>query len=268
MLVLWGHAYRFAFGYDGANSLDFVELSDVLRQYKVNILGFDTCGLSTIESAYQLRDCADYMVASEINIPLLGWPYDRILRALRDKPDMDPQALGYTIVKKYVQSFPGGTVALSMLNLGNAEAMIRPMRNLGASLALAAGTDAVQRERLLRLFRNARIPTSTHDPLVDLRKLCGELRAPANGLDRAVQLAASQLDTALDDGNGLVAYHSGRGDGAEDLGGVSAFAPHVGRRRDSILQVYDRLDFSQVQPGQEASPTLWPEVVRFLALAN
>ena len=105
-LVLWGHAYRFAFGYDGSNPnpagapLDFRTLAEVLEAFKesrwkqevastphvaphkLEILGFDACGMASVEVAYQLRESVDYLVASEISIPLHGWPDDSILRGV------------------------------------------------------------------------------------------------------------------------------------------------------------------------------------------
>jgi len=46
---------------------------------KINIIGFDACLMGQIEVAYQIKDYADYMIASEENEPTAGWPYDEIM---------------------------------------------------------------------------------------------------------------------------------------------------------------------------------------------
>lgn len=77
--------------------LDNIELKRVMTRIKrklrrkIDILGMDACLMSMAEVAYQLRDVADYSVASEESEPGDGWPYDRILKALAAKPTMTPE---------------------------------------------------------------------------------------------------------------------------------------------------------------------------------
>src|SRR5262249_51963532 len=156
LVVLWGHSFRYAFGFDGDHALDFDELAKVLRKHPVNILGFDSCGMSAIESAYQLRGSVDFMLASEIAVPLQGWPYDLILRALT--PGIEPIALGRAIVPRFVQSYPEKSVALTMLNVEASETLRAPLDALATSLAIAVGRDSRQREQVQRAFRNAAVP--------------------------------------------------------------------------------------------------------------
>ena len=251
LLILWGHSFRYAFGYDGDDALSFTELSDVLRQYNVDILGFDSCGMSAIESAYQLRDCVRLMVASEIAVPLQGWPYDRILQALT--PGMTPDALGRTLVREFVASYPDKTIGLTMLNLDAAETLFAPMQALGTALALAIGRDRRQREEISSLFREAAVPTG--EPMVDLRELCRNLTE--RDVDQSVRNAADAMSTLLAEGNGFVVVHGRRGAEAEGLCGVSAYAPHVGWSSDDWLKNYNQLDLP--------TETYWCQVVTFLA---
>ncbi len=46
---------------------------------KIDIIGFDACLMAEAEVAYELRDCADIMLASEENEGGPGWSYDSIL---------------------------------------------------------------------------------------------------------------------------------------------------------------------------------------------
>jgi len=267
LLILWGHATRYAFGFDGKDALTFPELGAALKseimpsrkgptdRRPLDILGFDACGTSTIEAAYQLRDRATYMVASEIGVPLPGWPYSRILATITSQTS--PDKLGKTIVREYVQSFPNNTVALTMLNLPLVEAIVSPLEDLARSLAIAIGTDQTQLDRVLSLFRRSAVPTG--EPNVDLREVC--INLGENGIDNTVQLAAAAMLPWLAEGAGPVAAHGRSGDGTTDLCGVCAYAPHVGRPEDSWLAMYDQLALSRRK-------TFWAEVVRFLGDAD
>ena len=120
MLVLWGHAYRFAIAHSqtqsGIDALDFAELAAVLDEFqeqkrkqvvaaggdpsktpKLDIVAFDACSLATIETACQLAPYARFLIASEVGVPLPGWPYFSILERLA-KPEgdriMGPAELG------------------------------------------------------------------------------------------------------------------------------------------------------------------------------
>jgi hypothetical protein len=112
MLVMWGHAYEFAIGPrqlgTGIDALDFAELALALDRTqqawkrthkhsdgKIDIVGFDSCDIATVEVAWQISQYTHYFLASQISVPLPGWPYERILKGLnrsyeRDGAPMDP----------------------------------------------------------------------------------------------------------------------------------------------------------------------------------
>jgi hypothetical protein len=54
---------------------------------KVDIVGFNSCSLATIEVYRQLSGLVDYVVASEGFTPKTSWPYDRILKTLDDQSE-------------------------------------------------------------------------------------------------------------------------------------------------------------------------------------
>ncbi|MBQ9361934.1 MAG: hypothetical protein IJT97_00765 [Bacteroidaceae bacterium] len=86
----WGTKRR-SFGYDnGQNTqtnsggqLSIDELRDVLLQFgTVDFLMFDACFMQNIETAYQLRKCARYIVGSPAEIPGPGAPYQTVLKPM------------------------------------------------------------------------------------------------------------------------------------------------------------------------------------------
>jgi len=76
---------------------------------KIDVISMDACLMSMIEVAYQLRECADYMVASESFIHthqtgngiFLNWRLDRIYSNLTANPDMDPSTLAMICVENF-----------------------------------------------------------------------------------------------------------------------------------------------------------------------
>ena len=156
MLVLWGHAYDFAFGRQRLRSgaidaLDFAELSDVLKRLqdqfgsgsaKLDILGFDACDLATVEIACQFQRFAKDPLGSEIGIPIPGWPYDRILGRLRHpKGDlMAPAEFGSYVVRRFCESYPASKpVSLSLLDLERASELF--------GISEGTRTHAIERDR-------------------------------------------------------------------------------------------------------------------------
>jgi hypothetical protein len=63
------HLYQFQFAIDNLPR-------------KLDVVGFDSCGMSSVEILYELRGSADYVVASEKKEPNEGWPYDSIIKSL------------------------------------------------------------------------------------------------------------------------------------------------------------------------------------------
>ncbi len=68
---------------------------------KLNLIGMDACLMAMVEVAYELRNKANVMVASEENEPGFGWPYDLLLKPLTERPSMNEVALGKIIVDSY-----------------------------------------------------------------------------------------------------------------------------------------------------------------------
>ncbi len=69
------------------NSLSLKGVSDVLRTFKrelskeseFELIGFHSCSMSGLEVAYELRDTANYMLASQGPAYVGSWPYKQIL---------------------------------------------------------------------------------------------------------------------------------------------------------------------------------------------
>ena len=65
---------------------------------KLDIVGFDACLMSMIETAYGFRDTASFMVSSEELEPGPGWDYSAIVKPLTSRPTMTPLDLSNAVV--------------------------------------------------------------------------------------------------------------------------------------------------------------------------
>ena len=104
------------------------------------------------------RSVREYLLGSEIGIPLPGWPYDRILDRLRypDSPKgivMGPAEFGVYTVRRICESYKAESraVSLTLLNLDCALDVFTQAEMLALVLARAIG-DADARDRIANLF--------------------------------------------------------------------------------------------------------------------
>ena len=129
--------------------IDFLSLSEISQAIEqvygeeekrpFDIIGFDACLQSSIESLQYVGLFADYMVASEETEPGNGWYYTGILNGLSKNTSMSAEELGRLIVDSYHQGCKEvGTDAqttLSLTHAGNSAPFILAMQDFSDGLA-------------------------------------------------------------------------------------------------------------------------------------
>ena len=289
MLVLWGHAYDFTIGKAKTRSgsidaLDFGELKNVLVSLqaqarlafgipdpRLDIVAFDACDVATVELACQLHGYADYLVGSQIGVPIPGWPYDRVLERLQDPQGrlMGAAELGSWIVRRFCEAYTSQrSVSLSLLDLKRAPELFARAKVLAMVLNDAIDRDIDFLDALTDLF--SRSLTAEDKPYVDVADLCLNLRREVS--DPLVNEAARALGDFLITPSANVVKNSlpekgwpfvaafGRNAGeTAKLNGISLYAPHVAPANDfvAVRALYDNFDF--------ARDTQWSELVHTLA---
>ena len=116
MVVFWNHGGGSVGGaaYDQNYRFDSLKLNEFYQAFQsafelpaenppIDIIGFDTCLMATIDTAYTFCDVAKYLVASEESEPGCGWYYKGWLKALSDNPGMDGAALGKAICDSFAE---------------------------------------------------------------------------------------------------------------------------------------------------------------------
>jgi hypothetical protein len=302
MLVLWGHAHRFAIGAHevrgGVDALDFGELADTLQSIQdaiarflarlsregkygskpsLDILAFDSCDAATVEMGYQFHQYARYLLASQIRMPIPGFPYQRILDRLAHPQGrlMGPAEFGSYAVRRFCEWYSAGTegreaVTLSLLDLQQAPAVFDLTERLARKLAQALYDDAAELELVQNLFRASKVIDTSVKPFVDVVELCLNLSLHCNNPD--VRDAALALGDFLVSAKPFQPGQSGSGTGrpfvVERGGnacttaryhGVNLYAPVVADAFDwtNASNRYSKFVFAQ--------KTLWGDLMRAFA---
>ena len=174
-LILWNHGGGWwedprrlacppdrSIAYDdssGGDALDNGELKTALSSIAkkvgrpIDLLGMDACLMSMVEVAYQLKTCVYAMVGSEEEEPFDGWPYDRVLQVLKNRPGRHPKTIGKEIVREYIKSYQGKEedlpasslegVTQSAIDLRRIDDVVRNLDCLSCELIRSINDDGV-----------------------------------------------------------------------------------------------------------------------------
>ncbi len=157
-VVFWNHgggsvagaAFDELYDYD---SLTLEEMYDAftgvwdssVENPPLEMIGFDTCLMATVDVAYTFADLAHYLVASQESEPGNGWYYAGWVGALAEDPLMDGAALGRIICDTYYAGCEEvGTqdnVTLSLTDLSMAGPLLDAYEAFGAEALAAACAD-------------------------------------------------------------------------------------------------------------------------------
>src|SRR5439155_4121358 len=102
-------------------------ITESMGKRHIAILGFDACLMSMIETAYQLQDVADVMIASEELEPGTGWNYTTLLGALNG-PQASPLSVAKALETAYATENRDDYATLAPVNLSG----VKPLANSGS----------------------------------------------------------------------------------------------------------------------------------------
>ncbi len=108
MLVIWNHGDGWAtskgISYDDQtdNHISTPELGLAMKRIgKVDILAMDACLMQMAEVAFEVKDYADIIVASQETEPGNGYPYDKILKKMSRMTKKSTEEIAKNIVTEY-----------------------------------------------------------------------------------------------------------------------------------------------------------------------
>lgn len=115
VLIVWNHGNGyFGIAYDdvSGNSMSIKDLgsalSDIKKAYgrKIDIFAMDACLMQMAEVASELRDYANFIVASEELVPGAGYPYDDVIANINSAGSVKDAAIG--IVDAFYNAYSSG----------------------------------------------------------------------------------------------------------------------------------------------------------------
>lgn len=250
----------------------------------LELIGFDTCLMATVDVAYTFCDLAHYLVASEETEPANGWYYSHWVKTLADEPSMDGEALGRVICDTYYEGCEAvGTqdnTTLSLTDLSNIHPLLDAYENFGKEALAAACEDpgffsqfarvAVQSENY-----GGNTKEQGYTNMVDL----GHMARQSGGLLPSSQDVLDALDACVlyqvggayrTEATGLSCYYSYNGDvndfyGYAGLGAGAAFKYFysyelTGELDDSGMEYIADLDFDALKEVKSLPDMGWDDM--------
>jgi hypothetical protein len=215
IVTFYGHAYGpmgLFFDADArqrsATTLRLNDLASSIEgiEGKAAVVIFRDCFMNTLETAYQLRRAAEFMLASQSVVPVAGvWPWLQFMTTLM--PSAVSADVGRALAVQLAHFLdqpsnrgPFEDVPYSLIDLDEAETIVKPLKALVNGLD-AVRADAKRAAACAKALEAARIgypddPSNPGDPaLLDVPTLCDKLQAvnadsvdgPARALGEAVR---------------------------------------------------------------------------------
>lgn len=157
-VVFWNHGGGSVSGasFDELYDYDSLTLGEMYEAFSavwepdtedppLELVGFDTCLMATVDTAYTFCDLSHYLVASEETEPANGWYYSQWVQALADDPSMDGAALGKVICDAYYEGCQAvetqDSATLSVTDLTKIQGLLDAYEEFGAQALSAAAQD-------------------------------------------------------------------------------------------------------------------------------
>lgn len=244
-VLFWNHGGGSVSGaaFDELYDLDSLTLDEMYAAFSavwqenaaqppLELIGFDTCLMATVDVAHVFSGLAHYMVASEETEPANGWHYTGWAGALAEDPAMDGAALGRIICDTYYEGCQAvGTeenATLSLVDLTRTGPLLEAYESFGAEALAAACQDPsffTQFARVAAKSENygGNTRQQGYTNMVDLGSMA---RQSADMLDSSAAVLAALDDCVLyqvrgkyrAEATGLSCYYSYNGD-VDDFNG-------------------------------------------------
>jgi len=193
LLIFWGHS-RGQFGLFGdsdpfdytAQTLTLDELRTALTAAKrllqkpMDVIAFKDCFMANLETAYELSGLADYLLASPGLVPVVGWPYEEMFKALtKDDQPLDAGRRILDVLKAYYKiesnRKPHDEVPYSLLSTKGAVPVVKALNSLLGEDRLSVDSADKQLRPLLDKVADG----PGDKALADLGQLVGNATTPS-----------------------------------------------------------------------------------------
>ncbi len=215
----------------------------------IDLFGMDACLMQMIEVAYELRENASYVVASEETEPGDGWPYDHIYAALFKSPETAPLDLSKLIVNAYSQSYLSNKkgVTMSVIDTSYLPALATEIDNFSKILISALTSDERIKTVKICVAQAQKFEISAYIDIGDFIKLV------IGSMDAAeVKKAGETVLMAL---SKAIVVNSVTGGTAKNATGLAIYFP-----RSTFNQKYSTLKFASYAWDEMVNAVIGPKV--------
>lgn len=253
-LIVWDHGsgwqirtnmtlpqYRYVVTDDtSGRSMNVTDIAQALNGYNIDVIGFDACYMQQLEVAYELRNCARYMVASTAAEPAPGYNYSTWLSRIGS--DTTPEELCRDIVEDFMHTYPSSKgITQSAVDLSKIEDVAQAASSLAQILQSKANSHSILLRNAREQALNYSTITDSYDryslDLIDYANRC------ANAVGPAANAAYVTLNNAISDAVIAEAHNSD----TPSSRGLAVYVPSP----DSYDTRYSQLDL--------AANTQWDE---------
>lgn len=293
-VVFWNHGGGSVSGasFDELYDFDSLTLDEMYAAFSsvwepsaenqpLELVGFDTCLMATVDVANTFSDLAHYLVASEETEPANGWYYSQWVGALAQDTSMDGAELGKVICDAYYAGCEEvGTqdnTTLSLTDLSKVGPLLEAYESFGAEALAAACTDPAFFSQFGRVAAQSEnyggnTKEQGYTNMVDLghmaRQSAGMLSSSQSVLDALNDCVLYQVGGQYrTEATGLSCYYSYNGDVDEfnsyaGLGAGEAFKYFysyelTGELDDSGMEYIADLDFTELPEVQNLLTMGW-----------
>ena len=174
-------------------------LLDHIGAHQLDLIGFDACLMSMIETAYAMRDVAAVMVGSEELEPGDGWNYALCLASLMEDPEQSAEQLGAAIVDAYRRHYDpiDSETTLAAIRTSEIDALAQDVSEL-------ANECIANLNAHIASIRTARLACSEYAPGyglhgIDLKRLSEQLalNVSNDGIEQAAQRVSNGVDACV-----------------------------------------------------------------------
>lgn len=212
----------------------------------IDLIAMDASLMQMLEIAYELKDSAPLVVASEESPHGDGYPYDQWLGKLVTSPGMSARQLGQTIVDEYINHYsePGHEYPSteSLIDLANIENVAQSADDLAAAILPHVNSDEAA---LVTARQNSQAYAfEYYKDLIDYAGMVHQLIP-----DPAITTAYNNLQVAL---NSAVIFERHTGSEVSRSHGLSIYMPED---PTDYVDSYENLSFTQDYPN-------WAELIK------
>lgn len=273
-LVLWGHGPELlAADYptlpDGQKAKKFLTPLDVKKglagskliadKRKFEIVAVDACNMSMVELACEIGDCAEFLVASEEDVPDFSFPYDRLLLLGQSITREEIARTCTELPKRYIDAYQDyilteatqtESITLTSLSLKNAGMVTQPLRQLADALLAPGGRE--KRQAIINARANSQAFVA--GLYVDLHDFCDRLPTELDSKrvnDTALVSACQSICQALQSRGNNAFIMANEVSKNERCHGLSIYFPYDDPEQNTTKEQLERGEVHDWKNGSE-----------------